>query len=545
MEHEPKQTLRQRLGSFASRQGKKAAKSVSGKVAHAYRPGSPLITHASTARKLLRMANDKRKELRQSQEFVDDALTLAEKNGWTFDTDEDVSVYIDTLIEAILNERMIGMAAIGSIGAIKMGPQRPGGDTYPGLSTISTDGQHAGPTTQTRSAEDISAKMDKEADIDNKDFDRNQSRGPDSFPALSYARDDGQRAGPKSYTRSAEGHHPVSESKSMHDAIYNSLAGKRLRHKVNEGISPSPIEIKQIAEEEGFEFGNYQDVENFMKLALCEKLYPVTGPTAHANQMKGDKIPGAMSVNKEMQRLGPKDATLGQNKTGARAAKNKGMAPYTDYKKDGPTGSTRQFEQSTSKICPVCNQKNSGPNAYCGACGAVLPPRPEDVDGGIPVKGTTGGSRNSNIATDGGLPKVRSPYGGSKSKHHYLKAPPKGMKEHIDITGRRIQESSRVVLWDMLHEMDYTPQGVHDPSIHEPSLSSVNAKAESLGLNPITQIELHNVIGMFQQGQTVYKVKLYTGVALRLVQSIANMTGIGSSHGIDKGMTDYVSGADL
>jgi hypothetical protein len=50
---------------------------------------------------------------------------------------------------------------------------------------------------------------------------------------------------------------------------------------------------------------------------------------------------------------------------------------------------------------------------------------------------------------------------------------------------------------------------------------------------------------MFQQGQTIYKVKLYTGVALRLVQSIANMMGIGSSHGIDRGMTDYVSSSDL
>ncbi|MHA2063841.1 MAG: hypothetical protein ACXABY_05580 [Candidatus Thorarchaeota archaeon] len=546
MEQQPKPGVWQRLKTGAANTAKRTAGKVGGKLVHALKPGSFIGGNAGTIRAGLRAVNKKRKELRQSQEFVDDALTLAEQNGWTFDTDEDVTVYIDTLIEAILSEKMIGMAPIGVLGAIKMGPQHPGGDTFPGLSHVNTDGQHAGPTTQTQSAEDVSAAMDKDADIDNKDFDHNQTRGPDHFPALSYARKDGQRAGPKSRTRSAEGHHPVAESQSMHNAIYNSRAAKRVRSNVNEGRNPFPMEIKQIAEEEGFEFGNLEDVENFMKLALCEKLYPVTGPTKHANQMKGDKIPGAMTVNKEMQRLGPKDSTTGQNSTGARKPmKGSGEAPHNDYKKDGPTGSTQQFEQSYKKICPVCAQKNGSVSAYCGACGSVLPPRPEDKDGGIPVKGTTGGKRNWVNDTDGGTPNVKSPYGGKKSKHHYLKTPPKGMKESFDITGRRIQESSRVVLWDMLHEMDYAPQGVHDPSIREPALGAVNAKARSLGLNDITQTELHNVVGMFQQGQTIYKVKLYTGVALRLVQSIANMMGIGSSHGIDRGMTDYVSSSDL
>ena len=100
-----------------------------------------------------------------------------------------------------------------------------------------------------------------------------------------------------------------------------------------------------------------------MKIALHEKLYPSTGPKKHANQMKGDKIPGAMSVSKEMQRLGPKDATLGQNKQGARDAKAKGVAPHNNYKNDGPKGSTQQFEQSYTKIRPVCKQNSSGKNA--------------------------------------------------------------------------------------------------------------------------------------------------------------------------------------
>jgi len=510
--------------------------------------GGTIGQNAGALRAGVKMLKAKRAEQKQrlaaSQEFVQDALALAESQGWTFESKDEVLEFLDAFTEAVLDERMVGMSPIGTI---KMKPQSHGlvGDKYPGMDKINPDGQRAGPKTSTRSGEDVSAKLDKKSDIDSKDFDKNQTRGPDSYPALSYARDDGQRSGPKADTRSAEEHHPV-KAESLHDMIYNSLAGKRVRAHVNEGRNPSPVEIKQIAETEGFAFGDLNDVENFMKLALVEKLYPSTGPTKHANQMKGDKIPGAMGLSKDMQRLGPKDSTLGQNSKGARAAKNKGEAPHNNYKDDGPKGSTQQFEQSIrGKVCPVCNQKNGGVNAYCGACGAVLPPRPEDSDGGIPVKGTTGGKRNHNVASDGGTPNVRSPYGGGKSKHYYLKPSPKGMKE--DITESAMPESSRVVLYDMLREnmVDYSPKGVHDKTLSSPSLGAVNAKAKALGLRDITQGELDNVVGLFQQGENVLKVRLYTGVEMRLTQAIANMMGIGASHGGDLGMTDHVSSANL
>ncbi len=511
---------------------------------------------------------EKKANLRASQEFVDDALALAESNGWTFDSEEDISDYLDSFADAVLDEAMIGMATLGTLGAVSRGggtvstikrdAQIPGADRYPGMDKIDIDGQRNGPRTQTQSGEETSASIDKEADVKKKDFDANQTRGSDTYPALSYARPDGQRAGPKADTRSAEEHHPVA-AESLHTQIYNSLAGKRVRTNVNEGRNPSPVEIKQIAEDEGFKFGNLQDVDNFMKLALAEKLYPSVGPTKHANQMTGDKIPGAMGVSQDIRGLkgNPKDATLGQNKTGARDPKNKGEAPHNNYKDDGPKGSTRQFEQNIrGKVCPVCNQKNGTVNVYCGACGAVLPPRPEDTDGGIPVSGRTGGKRNWNIATDGGLPNVRSPYGGSKNKHYYLKKAPAGMREDMaeDITESQMPESSRMVIHDMLRGdtrpylseniVSYKPQGVHD-KLAMPGLGAVNVKAKSLGLNDITQGELDMVVGLFQQGETTGKVKLYTGVEMRLTQAIANMMGIGASHGYDKGMTDHVTSANL
>lgn len=524
----------------------------------------PISAYAGTLRsglKMLRKRYEKKRKLQQSQEFVDYALNLAESRGWRFDTKLDAEKFLDVFTEAYLDEMAIGMAPIGTI---KMEPQTPGGDRYPGLDRIDKDGQRAGPRTGTMSGDDVSAKLDKKADIDQKEKDPKQTRGPDSFPALSYARKDGQRVGPKAATRSAEEHHPV-KAESLHTQIYNSLAGKRVRDLVNQGRSPSPVEIKDIAEDEGFKFGSLNEVEQFMTLALVEKLYPSTGPTKHANQMKGDGFPALSDKAMDIRGLkkAPQDSTTGQNKTGARAAKDKGEAPHRpSYKKDGPKGATRQFEQTIrGKVCPVCQQKNKSVNAYCGACGAVLPPRPEDSDGGIPANApSTKKGRNWNVETDGGTPSVRSPYGGSKSKNYYLKKPPAPMKE--DIRESKMPEATRMVIYDLLEEkkknkeerpprrrlseaLDYSPTGVHDQSVKMPSLAAVNAKAKMLGLNPITEDELNRVVGMFQQGETVGKVKLYTGVALRLVQSIANMLGIGASHGMTRGMTDYVAPANL
>jgi len=366
-----------------------------------------------------------------------------------------------------------------------------------------------------------------------------------------------------------------------------------------------------------------------MRFSLLEKLFPSSGPTKHASQMSGDSIPGAMAVKREMQRLGPKDSTTGQNSKGSRAAKDTGTAPHRPgYKKDGPKGATRQFEQSSKKVCPVCQQGNRTTNAHCGACGAVLPPRPEDRDGGIPANApSTKKHRNWNTGTDGGTPDVSSPYGGKRSKHHYLKKAPAPMQEGI--LESQMPESSRMVLHDLLEAqkllphtskqrlaglaidtaggaaignlaarakggklsdkdkkklrsrwtkrgakigaatnvltqtamelarrkynkrneslgeaaLSYAPQGVHDDALKMPALSTVNSKAKALGLNPITDDELNRVVGMFQQGETVGKTKLYTGVEIRLVQSIADMLGIGSSHGVSRGMSDGVAPA--
>jgi hypothetical protein len=128
------------------------------------------------------------------------------------------------------------------------------------------------------------------------------------------------------------------------------------------------------------------------------------------------------------------------------------------------------------------------------------------------------------------------------------------MKENINES--QVPESSRMVIHDLLrggpsiqkiseNKVDFSPQGVHDSSLKMPSINSVNAKAKMLGLNPITEDELNRVVGMYQQGETVGKTKLYTGVDFRLCQSIANMLGIGSSHGVTRGMTDYVAPANL
>jgi len=524
--------------------------------------GSDIAAYAGPMRAGLQMARDrveKKRKLAASQEFVDYALNLAESKGWSFDTDQDVAQFLDVFTEAYLDEMAVGMATIGTI---KMEPQRPGGDRYPGLEKIATDGQRAGPRTSTMSGDDVSAKLDKKADIDQKNKDPKQTRGPDSFPALSYARKDGSRAGPKAATRSAEEHHPV-KAESLHVQIFNSLAGKRVRDLVNQGVSPSPVEIKGIAEGEGFRFGSLNEVEQFMTLALVEKLYPSTGPTHHANQMKGDEFPALSDKAMDIRGLkkAPRDGTTGQNKTGARAAKDSGEAPHRpSYKKDGPKGATRQFEKEM-KVCPVCVQKNSTTRAHCGGCGATLPPHPESHDGGVPANmPSTKKGRNWNVATDGGTPNVKSPYGGSKNSHYYLKKPPAPMKE--DIRESKMPESSRMVLHDLLEDykagrpqrsyrqlvemdVDYSPTGVHDKAVRMPSLAAVNAKAKLLGLNPITEDELNRVVGMFQQGETVGKVKLYTGVELRLVQSIANMLGIGASHGMTLGMTDHVASANL
>jgi len=249
--------------------------------------GHPISQSAGIGKMGIKMIQQHRAEkkanLRASQEFVDDALALAESNGWTFDTEEDILDYLDSFAEAVLDEAMIGMATLGTLGAVSRGggtvstnkrdAQIPGADRYPGMDKIDVDGQRNGPRTQTQSGEETSASIDKEADVKKKDFDANQTRGSDTYPALSYARPDGQRAGPKADTRSAEEHHPVA-AESLHNQIYNSLAGKRVRANVNEGRNPSPVESKQIAEDEGFKFGNLQDVDNFMKLALAEKLYP-------------------------------------------------------------------------------------------------------------------------------------------------------------------------------------------------------------------------------------------------------------------------------
>lgn len=473
----------------------------------------------------------RKRELGASQEFCDQAMLIAESEGLEFANEDDAVQFIDMLIEHALDEMAIGMASIGTIGIQK---QSPGPDSYPGLSTVATDGQRAGPETDTRSA----GKQAPDAGS------KSQSRGPDSFPALSKAAKDGQRNGPKAGTRSAEGKHPVKKNEALQVQIYNSLAGKRVRECVDSGRPPSNMEISQLAQNEGFIFDSPADLENFMMLALHERLYPSTGPTKHANQLTGDQIPGAMTVSKDQRGLkgNPKDATLGQNKTGARAPKNKGEAPHNNYKNDGPRGKTQQFEQSMKKICPVCNKKNSGPNAYCGACGAVLPPRPEDTDGGIPASIPKGGKRNWNVETDGGTPHTRSPYGGKKNKHYYLKPSPPAMKESVT-------ESSRVVVSNLLYMMEntisYSPTGVHDKKLASPLIGSVNSKAQGLGVNPIEQSELDRVVGMFQQGETVKKASMYTGVDVRLTQNIANMMGIGDSHGTTLGQTEFTASHDL
>jgi len=670
-----------KAGELATKFGKtKIGGQVKGMAPHVQSFAGPLRSGLKMARKKW---DDTREDFRSSREFTDGAIALAESKGWTFDTQEDVEAYLDVFTEAYLDEMALGMASIGTLG-INRGAQTPGGDTFPGLNTVARDGQRAGPRTDTLSGEDVSAKMDKDADIDNKNKDKKQTRGADSFPALSFARKDGQRIGPKAGTRSAEEHHPV-KAESLHATIYNSLAGKRVRDSVNQGRSPFPSEIKQIAESEGFKFGNLHDVDNFMKMALLEKLFPSTGATGHANQMKGDEFPGQSEKAMDIRgtKKAPQDGTTGQNRTGARAAKDSGEAPNRPgYKKDGPKGSTQQFEKPV-KVCPVCNQANKTVNVHCGACGCVLPPHPESRDGGVPANApSTKQGRNHNVATDGGLPKVGSPYGGSPNKHHYLKKAPASMSE--DIRDSRIPESPRMIIHDLLESydredsyefldendieeskrralkvglkrlmgrdkrvsakivknlikgdfnkaarsagsgtglrrsveaaqqvrrtaskidrvldkgqdmvsgakmglgayktaskagleqtrelnkvlpskrrlqaskegngsnmsemVDFAPQGVHDDALKTPGLASVNSKAKGLGLNPITADELDRVVGMYQQGETVGKAKLYTGIDVRLAQAIADMVGIGSSHGITRGMSDNVSSASL
>jgi len=412
------------------------------------------------------------------QEFCELALNLAEEAGLTFDSDEAVEEYLDHVVEAVA-----GMAPVGTMGVA--------GKKYPGAETIAGDGQRIGPKSDTKSADEKKAK-----------------------------------GAPK--------------AESMSERIYHSLAAKRVRESIGRGRNPSPNEIKEIAETEGFSFDNWDDVENFMKVALCEKLYPSTGPTNAANQLKGDGFPALSTASKEMQKLGPKDGTTGQNAKGARDAKDKGVAPHREYKSDAPKGATQQFEKQY-KVCPVCSQKNVATGAHCGACGATLPPHPDNKDGGIPVKGTYGGSKNSNVATDGGTPKVASPYGGAKTKNYYLTKPPAPVKESMP-------ESSRVVIYDLLSEniVNYDPE---NPLAHGagsgPNLGSVNSKVGALGIRDMTQDELDRAVGLFQQGETVGKVRLYTGLDLRAAQTIANMMGIGASHGIDRGITDYVAPADL
>jgi len=420
------------------------------------------------------------------QGFCDIALSLAEDLGIELTDEEEVASYLEMVAETVA-----GMAPMGSIGIA--------GKKYPGAETIAKDGQHVGPESDTRSADEKKAK-----------------------------------GAPK--------------AESMHSRIYNSLAGKKVRESINMGRNPSPKEVKEIAESEGFKFDNWDDVSNFMKVAIHEKLYPVTGPTGHANQMKGDGFPALSSASKEMQRLGPKDTTVGQNSMGARDAKTQGLTAPHSSQDPGPKGSTRQFEQDPKKLCPVCQQKNNATRAHCGGCGATLPAHPESRDPGTPMPLPSGPGRNTNVASDGGLPKVSSPYGGSKAKNYYLKAPPAPMKESMP-------ESSRMVLHDLLEsykrgnlsetDVDYKPHDVLSHGGNAPGLSAVNAKMDNLGLNPITQDELDRVVGLLQQGQTVGKVKLYTGVDLKGVQQVANMMGLGASHGIDSGLRDYMGSSDL
>lgn len=502
-----------------------------------------------------RKREELKQKLHQSEEWAEDVLVLAEAEGWMLESADDAAEFVAVFTEAALDEMYVGM---GAIGTINMEPQSPGPDSYPGLTTINSDGQRAGPKTSTRSAE-----QDKAAGGDNADDSKGtQERGPDDFPGLSSAHSDGQRVGPKSDTKSAEVAAPPEEDalpaaesegeenmeNSLTDLIHNSAAASRVRECVNAGRNPSPPEVLEMAKREGFTFDNWDDVYNFMKVAMHESLFPVTGST---KQSKGkDSFPALGGPNTEMQKLGPKDSTTGQNKTGARDAKAKGMAPHNDYKKDAPKSDT-QSENKPMKVCPVCTTKNKDVSAFCGSCGAVLPPRPEDKDGGIPVRGTTGGKRNSNVASDGGTPNVKSPYGGSKSKHHYLKKPPAEMKESA-------AESSRVVIANLLEarkprfvgrieeqEIHHTPTDVHKYKISAPTLEAVNAKASSLGLNEVSQGELDKVVGFYQQGLNVQKAHQYSGVDVRLCQSVANMMGIGQSHGIDRGMSDNVAPAKL
>jgi hypothetical protein len=512
-----------------------------------------------------------RQELSDSQEWAEGVLVIAESEGWQFDSEDDAVQFVDMFTEAYLDETYIGM---GPVGTIRMEPQSPGPDSYPGLDVAAVDGQRAGPASGTLSADQTSAKGSGHDD----DSKGTQTRGSDNFPALSKAHGDGQRNGPSSGTRSGEAQHPVKSpdvqvkahtyedpesgkkkmaKESLTELVYNSQAARRVRECVDMGRNPYPKEILEIAEREGFSFDNWDDVDSFMKVALSEQLYPSTGPTKHANQMKGDGFPALSSVSKEMQKLGPKDSTTGQNKTGARdPKKGSGTAPHVPYKKDAPKTDT-QSENSKYKTCPVCNQKNVGVNAYCSACGAVLPARPEDKDGGIPVSGRHGGKRNWNVETDGGVPKVKSPHGGSKNKHYYLSKPPAPMRE----SGT---PSSRVIIHDLLEankrgfskplgevepleetEIHHTPTDVHQYRVSTPTIEAVNSRASALGLNEIQQGELDKIVGYFQQGQNVGKAHLYSGVDVRLCQSVANMMGLGASHGVDRGMTNFVAPATL
>ena len=503
-------------------------------------PSMEIGVVAGTTKKAQMKRDDEKRRLVNSREFRDYAFNLAEGAGVVF-TDEQAAVrFVSMLADKALDEQMIGMAPLGTI---KMQSQVRGADKkFPGLKTPSEDGQHAGPTSDTRSADEEAAETDPVDDILQRESDPLQTPGPDSYPGLSYIRQDGQRVGPRARTRSAEGKHPV-KAESIRSRIYNSLAGNRVRESVNMGRNPAMKEIMELAESEGFTFDTPTDVENFMKVALHEKLYPSVGPTHHANQMTGDGFPALSDQGMDIRGLkkAPTDGTLGQNKTGARDPKNKGEAPHNNYKDDGPKGKTQQFEQDPSKICPVCQKGNKATNAYCGACGTVLPPRPEDKDGGVPAKGVSyGGKRNWNVETDGGTPNTRSPYGGSKSKNYYLKPSPPAMKESIT-------ESSRVVISNLLRgplqeaDLDYSPTGVHDMRLTSPALGSVNAKAQGLGVNPIEQGELDRVVGLFQQGERVKKVSMYTGVDARLVQSVANMMGIGDTHGETLGQVRFTA----
>lgn len=451
---------------------------------------------------------EEKRRLTASKEFCDYAFSLAEGVGVVFAHEDAAVRFVDMLAERALDEVCVGMAPIGTLGV-----QKQDKESDDDLGALKGGAVDTGGAIYARRLRNLLAKQSKSA-----------RRGFTTFPS------------PTESNNSDEGNMTINES------IYHSLAGKRIRECVNMGRSPSAKEIVKTAEDEGFVFDTAVDVDNFMKIALYEKLYPSVGPTNHANQLAGDKIPGAMGLSKEMQRLGPKDDTVGQNNKGARADKAKGTAPYSSYKTDGPKGSTQQFEQDIRKICPVCSKKSANTSAFCGACGAVLPPHPEGKDGGIPVRNTYGGKRNWNVEADGGTPKVRSPYGGNKSKNYYLKQSPPSMKEAL-------VESTRLVISDLLSlketAMDYSPTGVHDMRLAAPELGSVNARAQGLGVNPIEQGQLDRVVGLFQQGEHVKKVSMYSGVDVRLSQTIANMLGIGDTHGDTLGNTMFTASHDM